>query len=390
MRQYGDTSYVEILRNYNGRTFGFASRNFYVAFLAAMAVDQDPEKYFPGVTPEQPTQYAQAALSGYIAVNDLSAALGVTPSQLARHNPSLQATVWQGSKNLPKGFDVRMPASTLDSPIDELLAQIPAQQWSSEQLPDLFHTVVRGDTLSQIAETYKTRVSTLSALNNLGSRHRIRAGQQLRLPAAGPAPAVIPAPAIAIPTVADAIVVESPIAVESPVVVADTDPGTAAVALETSVSTTALENPLLADPSDYSVANDLTIEVQALETLGHFADWLGIRTQRLRDINGLAFRTPLAVGQRIELEIADIDISTFEGRRIAYHRAEQDGFFREHIITGVAEHVIKSGESVWILSLRQYDVPIWLFRQYNPGLDLHRIRPGVTVRFPILADSSSS
>jgi membrane-bound lytic murein transglycosylase D len=151
-----------------------------------------------------------------------------------------------------------------------------------------------------------------------------------------------------------------------------------------------VENALLADPSDYSVAKDLTIEVQPLETLGHFADWLGIRTQRLRDINGLAFRTPLTVGQRIKLEIADIDISTFEDRRIAYHRAEQDGFFRKHIITGVAEHVIMRGESVWILSLRQYDVPIWLFRQYNPGLDLHRIRPGITVRFPILADSGSS
>jgi len=386
MRQYGDTSYVEILRNYNGRTFGFASRNFYVAFLAAMAVDQDPEKYFPGVTREQPTQYAQAALVGYIPVIELSAALGVTPSQLARHNPSLQATVWQGSKNLPKGFDVRMPASTLDSTIDELLAQIPAQQWSSEQLPDLFHTVVRGDTLSQIAETYKTRVSTLSALNNLGSRHRIRAGQQLRLPAAGPAPAVISAPATPAPIVAEVIVVESPIVDAD----TDTDPGAASVALETTVSTTVVENALLADPSDYSVANDLTIEVQPLETLGHFADWLGIRTQRLRDINGLAFRTPLTVGQRIKLEIADIDIKTFEGRRIAYHRAEQDGFFREHIITGVAEHVIKRGESVWILSLRQYYVPIWLFRQYNPGLDLHRIRPGVTVRFPILADSGSS
>ena len=35
MKQFGDTAYVEILRNYKGRTFGFASRNFYVAFLAA-------------------------------------------------------------------------------------------------------------------------------------------------------------------------------------------------------------------------------------------------------------------------------------------------------------------------------------------------------------------
>ena len=39
---------------------------------------------------------------------------------------------------------------------------------------------------------------------------------------------------------------------------------------------------------------------------------------------------------------------------------------------------------MWILSLREYDVPIWLFRQYNPGLDLHRITPGMTVQFPVL------
>ena len=57
-RQFGDTAYVDILRKYKGRTFGFASRNFYVAFVAAMTVDQDPERYFPGVTRESPTGYA--------------------------------------------------------------------------------------------------------------------------------------------------------------------------------------------------------------------------------------------------------------------------------------------------------------------------------------------
>ena len=35
MAQYGDDAYVDILRKYKGRTFGFASRNFYVAFVAA-------------------------------------------------------------------------------------------------------------------------------------------------------------------------------------------------------------------------------------------------------------------------------------------------------------------------------------------------------------------
>ena len=108
-------------------------------------------------------------------------------------------------------------------------------------------------------------------------------------------------------------------------------------------------------------------------------------TQRLRDINGFAFRTPVEVGQRIKLEFRGVDAKAFENLRVAYHRNQQDSFFRKHIITGVREHTIRRGESVWILSLREYDVPIWLFRQYNPELDLHRITPGVTVRFPILA-----
>ena len=157
---------------------------------------------------------------------------------------------------------------------------------------------------------------------------------------------------------------------------------------ETVVST--LQTALLSDPSDYTVGEDGTIEVQPLETLGHYADWLGLKTQRLRDINGFAFREPVEVGQRIKLEFRDVDGAAFENLRVDYHRKQQDGFFRRHVITGVKEHEIRRGESVWILSLREYEVPIWLFRQYNPELDLDSIRPGVTVRFPILTPSGDS
>ncbi|MDH3746624.1 MAG: LysM peptidoglycan-binding domain-containing protein [Gammaproteobacteria bacterium] len=387
MRKYGDTAYVDILRKYNGRTFGFASRNFYVAFLAAMTVDQNAETYFPGVTTESALNYDLAELGGYIPASDISRALGMTPTELAKHNPALQPTVWQGSKLLPKGFGVRVPAQSLSKPLAELLAGLPSDLWASKQLPDMFHTVVRGDTLSQIAEAYDTRISTLVALNNLGSRHRIRAGQRLRLPAAGPAPAaaapVTVAAAIEVPVVAS--VTE---AATEKAVIEEITP--AAMASEPVTTVEALRTALLSDPSDYSVTSDLTIEVQPLETLGHYADWLGIRTQRLRDINGLAFRTPVAVGQRIKLEFPEVDMGTFESRRVDYHRNQQDHYFREHVIAGASEHVIRRGESIWILSLRVYKVPIWLFRQYNPELDLHNVRPGMIVRFPTLVDSDRS
>jgi membrane-bound lytic murein transglycosylase D len=391
MKRYGDTAYVDILRNYNGRTFGFASRNFYVAFLAAKEIDQDPERYFPGVVREPPVEYAELKLPDYIAADELADALGVPAKKVAKHNPSLQATVWQGSKHVPRGFNLRMPRNSLDDPIADLIAGVASEAWHDEQLPDLFHTVVRGDTLSEIADRYDTRVSTLVALNGLGSRHRIRAGQELRLPAAGPAPvaAAQPAAGVAEPVVV-AAVAETPAELPGAVPEAEEiEPEPLMDDLASSLVGT-LQSTLLSDPSDYTVADDRTIEVQPLETLGHYADWLGLRTQRLRDINGFAFRTPVEVGQRIELEFGDIDAQTFESLRVDYHRGQQDSFFRKNVITGVTEHTIRSGESIWILSLRQYDVPVWLFRQYNPGLDLHKVTPGTTVRFPTLVRTDQS
>jgi membrane-bound lytic murein transglycosylase D len=387
MRLHGDTAYVDILRNYNGRTFGFASRNFYVAFLAAMEVDRNAERYFPGVVRELPTAYAELKLPDYVPAEDLARALGISKGHIAKHNPALQPTVWEGSKHLPRGYALRLPTSMVNGSADAVLASVPKDRWQAEQLPDLFHTVARGDTLSEIAERYDTRVSTLVALNGLGSRHRIRAGQQLRLPAAGPAPKVV---AMASTDAEAPAVAEEPEAVSEQVPqVEEQEPAALSEDLAAIVVSTQ-QTALLSDPSDYTVGDDDTIEVQPLETLGHYADWLGLKTQRLRDINGLAFRTPVEVGERIKLEFRDVDIEAFENLRVDYHRKQQDGFFRENVITGVREHEIRRGESVWILSLREYDVPIWLFRQYNPGLDLHRITPGDTVRFPILTPTTDS
>ena len=381
MRQYGDTAYVDIFRKYNGRTFGFASRNFYVAFLAARQVDQNAEQYFRDLVIERPTRFSETDLKAFVPVEDLTKALGVSSSQISTYNPSLQATVMTGSKLLPRGFQVRLPSSMLDGSIDDLVAGIPASAWQNEQLPDKFHTVRRGDTLSEIADYYKTRVSTLVALNNLSSSNRIRAGQRLRLPAAGPAPVVAAAAAPIAPP--DAVVASVAATAEESDYLGELASSVLAGDFAAALLGT-LQTALLSDPSDYSVAADNTIEVHPLETLGHYADWLGIRTQRLRDINGLAFRTPVAVGDRIRLDLGTVDAKTFEDLRVDFHRRQQDAFFREHVITGVTEHVISSGESIWILSLRKYDVPVWLFRQYNPGLDAHNVQPGTKVQFPVM------
>ena len=144
------------------------------------------------------------------------------------------------------------------------------------------------------------------------------------------------------------------------------------------------KNPSRADPNDYSVGTDNTIEVQAAETLGHYADWLKVRTQRLRDLNELNYRRPVVVGHRIQLDLSQVDVGEFTNQRVAFHRDLQEAFFSNYRVVNTTEHKLKRGESVWVLTHRNYKVPVWLVRQYNPDLDFGQVRPGMRIVFPLV------
>src|SRR5205823_14388566 len=51
--EVGTTDIATIVRDYRGKAFGFASRNFYAEFLAALDVERDFKTYF-GEAPEEP------------------------------------------------------------------------------------------------------------------------------------------------------------------------------------------------------------------------------------------------------------------------------------------------------------------------------------------------
>ena len=116
--------------------------------------------------------------------------------------------------------------------------------------------------------------------------------------------------------------------------------------------------------------------------MGHYADWLELKTQRLRDLNGYAFRQPVVIGRRVKLDFSGISPEEFADRRIAYHRELQEAYFTRYRVTDTQIHQLRRGESVWLLTQRRYKVPVWLLRQYNPELNLDRVQPGDQVVFP--------
>jgi membrane-bound lytic murein transglycosylase D len=435
----GTTDIGEIIKEYDGRLFGFASRNFYPAFLAALDVDRNAERYFPGVTKDAYVVTTVIVLPDFVDAAPLANSLDVPLDELRRFNPALTDTVWAGDKYIPRGFEVRMPGTGREPAA--LIAAIPTDARFASQRPDLTHRVVSGDTLSEIADQYGIGLSALMRANSLDSNDIIRVGQQINLPVTGraavaaaappraavepperPAPQAEPRAEAAAPPRAEAPVETRP----APAAEARAEPPAAQVAAatetgpspadpppptppqpsatavaevreasETDVLADSLAEPetnllastqatLAADPSDYSVADDETIEVQDMETLGHYADWLGLRTQRLRDINALPFVQAVVVGQRIKLDFSQVDRELFETRRVAYQTERQESFFAAFQIEEVVEHVVRSGESLWLLASREYEVPVWLLRQYNPDVNLDRVRPGTVIRFPRL------
>jgi membrane-bound lytic murein transglycosylase D len=170
-----------IVQKYKGAAFGFASRNFYASFLAALEIDRNPGRYFGKVKMDTPTSYDVVAVQHYVSAKALAREAGISLDELKLHNPALQEPVWSGDKYIPQGYPVRVPESQLARPLETTVAALSNDAHLSHQKPDLTHRIAQGESLSTIASRYGTSVTKLMALNGLHD-NSIRAGKSLILP----------------------------------------------------------------------------------------------------------------------------------------------------------------------------------------------------------------
>ena len=250
------------------------------------------------------------------------------------------------------------------------------------------YVVRNGDNIAGIARRFDTSPQTIQSLNDLTDMNKIYVGQELRVNNSSQNLVVTEEEEL-LPTSTSS---DDQVSTDTEELVANVIESESEQELNEDMQVELIESNVLAsvqaemaaDPSDYLVASNGTIEVQALETLGHYADWLGIRTQRLRDINAMTFRQAVVIGHRLNLDFSIVNTDVFEQRRLNYQRLTQESFFLAYQVITTQDHVIRSGESLWELALQTYEVPVWLIRQYNPDLDLDRVAPGTIVKFPQL------
>lgn len=404
----GGTNIAKIVREYKGRTFGFASRNFYNAFVAAYDIDQKPSKYFGEVERDAPMVIQEVQLPSYYTAQGLMTAFGVKNNIFKSLNPALQSTIWSNSKYVPKGYKLRVPLGTRRAVVKNLIANIPRDERSTKQKPDVSYKVKGGDSLSKIARRFKVRTSELVAINGLRSQHKIRIGQVLKLPSAARkelkgAHQVAQDAVFYTVKKGDRLFV---IARKSDVSEADIlslnrlknknylyvgqklrlrpNPDILSVAANAKVldpKQTVKENILRADPSNYLVAKDGSIEAQSNETLGHFSNWLSLKTAKLRQLNNMSVKSRLVVGNRLRLDFTHVGIRQFEEKRLAFHKKLQDDFFKRFSVVKTETIRLKKGSSIWLLA-QQQNVPMWLLRQYNTKVDFNRATTGTRLTIP--------
>jgi membrane-bound lytic murein transglycosylase D len=504
----GTDDFVKINRTYSSRTFGFASRNFYPSFLAALTIDQNPEKYFGQFERRPEQKFHEIEMPAYVRLTTLERVLGVDREQLRTLNPGWRPAIFNGSRLVPRGYRLRLPPEAAGKWTAEALrTQLPANELYAAQITPRTHRVRKGESLGLIAQRYGLTADKLAELNDISPRATLRTGQRLELPEQLPrvlsAAASTPVEPVATPSPENATAASAPaedfyvvrrgdtlqgiaarvrvaesrllrlnslkdpdrlyegqrlriggelsaelasrealpeareaaidaargeaqreVAVVEVVREETTKPiGTgepkrgrirsaATVAMEAATTPAVARSVVeaaevarepvsaaqaeelspalgpatvpqgLADSIDYQVREDGSIRVEATETLGQYADWLQIPTQRLRTLNKFKARQPVLLGQKLQLDYSRVSRETFEQLRRDYHAKLQGEFFAQHRIDGTEVYIVRRGDSLWTMTQKFRNLPIWLLRQYNPDTDLSDLRAGTQVVMP--------
>ena len=386
-------NYPDIYKKYRSRAFRFASRNFYSEFLAARHVAKNHQTYFGKLRLARPVSHTRITTKGYLSAKEMAQELGLNADTLRQMNPALRPPVFDGRKYIPKGFSIRLPGNISKAAAEKTIAGL----YREKQKPSRFHRVRRGETAGKIAMIHGVPLKDLILANGLNRRATIYVGQSLRIPstqeilvAAAPPPKT-EAKAPPTKTVKEEMPPKAAQAKSLPPLPAAPEISEPAVAPPPAapnapdvLKVVTADLKIAPEPSAKPPVTGI-LHVAPEETLGHYADWLSIPTRQIRALNHLAFGRPISVGQAIKIPLDSAATEAFEEKRYEFHQEILEDFFGSFFVAGSDTYEIKAGDTLWDLCLNTLEIPLWLLEKYNPGMELHTLKPGEKVHYPLIS-----
>jgi membrane-bound lytic murein transglycosylase D len=170
-----------IIDKYKSRSFGFASRNFYVEFLAILEILKNYRHYFGEIEFLSPERYEEFILGDCIKMNTLLKYCSLDKQVITRLNPELNKSVLTSRSYLPDQYHLKIPVGMKEK-IKKEYARIASTEKRSIINVTKLHRVRYGQNLSHIARLYKTSVKAIISANSIKNPNRIIKGQVLRIP----------------------------------------------------------------------------------------------------------------------------------------------------------------------------------------------------------------
>ena len=184
--EIGSENLVDLIDKYSHPYWGYAPKNFYAEFLAAVEIGKNYEQYFPDLQLDPPAYFREVPVRNGSSASALARAAGVTLDEFLAWNPAIS----RNARTVPAGYQMKLPSKdntsllvqvTQDKP--EKLAKQPAPKPQREtKVQVVRHRVKRGETVAQIARRYGASVERILEANSLSRANLLQVGALLLVP----------------------------------------------------------------------------------------------------------------------------------------------------------------------------------------------------------------
>ena len=174
-RRYGKTlDYWTMVKR---RMLPRETRSFVPSILAALIIFRNPGRYGFWVEPDPPLQFETIDLKEQVDLRVVAEEIDVQVADLFALNPELRRGITPFHDD---DYKLKVPLGKAEL-LKKRLAELPKDR----KVQVRHHKVRRGETLSLIAQRYRTSITAIAQVNRIRNVHRLREGQDLLIPLAG-------------------------------------------------------------------------------------------------------------------------------------------------------------------------------------------------------------
>jgi len=341
MRRSGSNDFWEMRRHLPRET-----RSYVPSYIAVAIIGMNPQEYGFDIKPADSLEYEYVTVDDCVDLEVLADCAGTDVETLHELNPGL---IHRCTPPTSGGFQLRVPKSTDKEIFNTKYAALP----ESKKMYWLTHVVRRGETIQGVARHYGVSQQVLADANGVTTRSRLKRGSRLMIPIAKTSGNYNARIASTLPSPDDK---EQPAArTQSRVVRAST--------------------PVSGDRTK------LTYKVKRGDTIGHIAEWYGVRATDIRNWNNLPFGRKIVVGRTLNLWVSKNEASALSrignmtfAQKTALVRKFEKRPTQESVADVSIPYLVKSGDSLDKIA-QEHGVTVRQIQRWN-NLRSSRITPG--------------